>query len=93
MHSQSALQTTSKSCGSSEKGKCCRLGLEVKAKRAGMESVLVGTLSRSEWGEGSVFEEYLQRAGEVAQGLRALAALPEVLSSIPRNHMVAHNHL
>jgi hypothetical protein len=32
-------------------------------------------------------------AGEMAQRLRALAALPEVLSSIPSNHMVAHNHL
>ena len=29
----------------------------------------------------------------MAQQLRALAALPEVLNSIPRNHMVAHNHL
>jgi hypothetical protein len=26
-------------------------------------------------------------------GLRALTALPEVLSSISSNHMVAHNHL
>ena len=25
--------------------------------------------------------------------LRAVAALPEVLSSIPSNHLVAHNHL
>jgi hypothetical protein len=32
-------------------------------------------------------------AGEMAQRLRALTALPEVLSSIPDNHMVAHNHL
>jgi hypothetical protein len=32
-------------------------------------------------------------AREIAWRLRALAALPEVLSSIPRNHMVAHNHL
>jgi hypothetical protein len=32
-------------------------------------------------------------AGEMAQQLRALTALPEVLSSIPSNHMVAHNHL
>jgi hypothetical protein len=31
-------------------------------------------------------------AGEMAQQLRALTALPEVLSSIPSNHMVAHNH-
>ena len=32
-------------------------------------------------------------AGEMAQWLRALTALPEFLSSIPSNHMVAHNHL
>jgi hypothetical protein len=32
-------------------------------------------------------------AGEVAQQLRALTALPEVLSSIPSNHMVCHHHL
>jgi hypothetical protein len=31
--------------------------------------------------------------GEMTQWLRALTALPEVLSSIPSNHMVAHNHL
>ena len=29
----------------------------------------------------------------MAQCLRALTALPEVLSSISSNHMVAHNHL
>jgi hypothetical protein len=32
-------------------------------------------------------------AGEMTQWLRALAAVPEVLSSIPSNHMVAYNHL
>jgi hypothetical protein len=32
-------------------------------------------------------------AGEMAQRLRALATFPGVLSSIPRNHMVAQNHL
>jgi hypothetical protein len=32
-------------------------------------------------------------AGEMAQQLKALTALPEVLSSIPSTHMVAHNHL
>jgi hypothetical protein len=32
-------------------------------------------------------------AGEMAQQLRASTALPEVLSSNPSNHMVAHNHL
>jgi hypothetical protein len=34
-----------------------------------------------------------RRAGEMAQRLRALAALPEILSSSPSNHEVAHNHL
>ena len=33
------------------------------------------------------------RAGEMAQWLRALTALPEVLSLIPSNHVVAHNHI
>jgi hypothetical protein len=32
-------------------------------------------------------------AGEMAQQLKALIAFPGVLSSIPSNHMVAHNHL
>jgi hypothetical protein len=32
-------------------------------------------------------------AGEMATWLGALTALPEVLSSIPNNHMMAHNHL
>jgi hypothetical protein len=34
----------------------------------------------------------LAGAGEMAQRLRALTALPEVLSLNPSNHMVAHNH-
>jgi len=32
-------------------------------------------------------------SGEMAQWLKALTALLEVLSSNPSNHMVAHNHL
>jgi hypothetical protein len=31
--------------------------------------------------------------GEMAQRLRALTVLPEVLSSNPSNHMVAHSNL
>ena len=31
-------------------------------------------------------------AGEMAQWVRALTALPKVLSSNPTNHKVAHNH-
>ena len=33
------------------------------------------------------------RNGEIAQWLRAQSAFPEVLSSIPSNHIVAHSHL
>jgi hypothetical protein len=33
------------------------------------------------------------RAGEMAQRLKAVTALPDILSSIPSNHMVAHKHL
>jgi hypothetical protein len=36
------------------------------------------------WGSG---------AGGMAQRLRTPTVLPEVLSSIPSNHIVAHNHL
>jgi hypothetical protein len=39
------------------------------------------------------FKNNMSQAGEMAQQLRALTALPKVLSSIPSNHMVAHNHL
>jgi hypothetical protein len=47
------------------------------------------------------FSEFLKKqmkknvrgAGEMAQRLRALTALPEVLSSIPSNYIVAHDHL
>jgi hypothetical protein len=34
-----------------------------------------------------------KQAGEMAQWLGTLAVLPEVLSSIPSNPTVAHNHL
>ena len=37
--------------------------------------------------------KYSRGAGEMAQWLRALTAPPEVLSSVPSNHMVANNHL
>lgn len=33
------------------------------------------------------------RAADMAQRLRALGGLPEVLGSIPGNHLVAPNHL
>jgi hypothetical protein len=36
---------------------------------------------------------FFRETGEMAQQLRVLTAPPEVLSSIPSNHTVAHNHL
>ena len=39
------------------------------------------------------FSRSTERVGEMAQQLRALTALPEVLSSNPSNYTVAHNHL
>jgi hypothetical protein len=50
-----------------------------------MISVKNSPCSEGQQGEG--------RAGEMAQRLRAVAALPEVLSSSPSNYMVAYNHL
>jgi hypothetical protein len=41
----------------------------------------------------SYFKKQKPGAGEMAQRLKALTTLPEVLSSIPSNHMAAYNHL
>ena len=41
----------------------------------------------------SCLKKKARRAGEISQQLRILADFREVLSSIPSNHMVAHNHL
>jgi hypothetical protein len=38
-------------------------------------------------------KNFLLGAGALAQLLRALAVLPEVLSSVPSNHTEAHKHL
>jgi hypothetical protein len=39
------------------------------------------------------FKNIYWGVGEIAQWLRALTVLLEVLSSIPNNHMVAHNYI
>jgi hypothetical protein len=38
-------------------------------------------------------QQEISQAGGVAQQLRALTALPEVPSSNPSNHMVAHSQI
>jgi hypothetical protein len=40
-----------------------------------------------------VHKTWVCGTGEMAKQLRALTALPEVRSSNPSNHVVAHNHL
>jgi hypothetical protein len=40
-----------------------------------------------------ILKQKKKRAGGMAQRLRALTALPKVLSSIPSNYMVAQHHL
>jgi hypothetical protein len=42
---------------------------------------------------GTHMVRFQARVGKMMQQLRALTTLPEVLSSIPSNHMVAHNYL
>jgi hypothetical protein len=37
-------------------------------------------------------KKWVVGAGEMAQWIRKLTALPKVLSSSPSNHMMAHNH-
>ena len=59
----------------------------------GQSGLQRGTLSWEETIKKRTYKKWSCQAGEMAQRLRALAALPEVLSSIPSNHMVAHNHL
>jgi hypothetical protein len=45
------------------------------------------------WGHEIILFKLHPWAVEMAQWVRALNALPEVLSSIPSNYMEAHNHL
>jgi hypothetical protein len=45
------------------------------------------------WNEHSILKIKFEGAGEMVHRLRALTVGPKVLSSIPSNHMVAHNHL
>jgi hypothetical protein len=57
-------------------------------------SVLAHSLERVRWILNHCFliKRCRLGAGEMAQWVRALTVLPEVLSSNPSNHMVTHNH-
>lgn len=43
--------------------------------------------------QSSINKKIYYRAKEMAQQLRVLVALPDVLSSIPSTHIVVHHHL
>jgi hypothetical protein len=43
--------------------------------------------------EKTSIRKWFKAAREMAQQLRALTALPEVLSSVPSTYVVAHNYL
>jgi hypothetical protein len=53
----------------------------------------ISQITQSCYIEKPYLEKPINRAREMAQRLRSLTALPEVLSSIPSSHLVAHNHL
>jgi hypothetical protein len=59
-----------------------------------LQSVSVNTIKMANHVPESVLElRTAVGAEEMAQRLQAATTLPEVLSSIPSNHMVPHNHL
>jgi hypothetical protein len=65
--------------------------------KEGIGSSETGVIDSSELPCGCLGNTLIRKSvlgtGEMVQWLRALTALPEVLSSIPSNHMVVHNHL
>jgi hypothetical protein len=65
--------------------------MHVKSLDSTRLSVSGGGRTLGRWKAGE--SEVQGRAGEMVQRLKALATLLGVLSSIPSNHMVAHNHL
>jgi hypothetical protein len=63
-----------------------RPGVEVNQLPENPEVITINQISHDDG------RKVLLGAGEMAQWLRALTALPEVLSSNPSNHMVTHYH-
>ena len=61
---------------------------EVKIKSTLARKKMSRRVSLSEMG----LEKENTGVGEMAQGLRAVTALPKVLSSNPSNHMFVYNH-
>lgn len=66
---------------------CCTMGKKMKSLRE-----ITTVLAVQAWQPEFKHQENKQGPVEKAQWLRALAGLPEVLSPISSNHMVAHNH-
>jgi hypothetical protein len=73
-------------------------GFDPKVQRFWDLKTLISTVQlhqQAPWGEKDLDFLLLRKhihAGEMAQWLRALTALPKVLSSNSSNHMMAYNH-
>jgi hypothetical protein len=76
-----------------KKGETLRIYCKSSAYRAGQLNRILSSACAVGCSQYLIRVKVKQRAGEMALRLRALTALPEVLSSIPGNHMLAHNHL
>ena len=70
--------------------KKCKIKQQTSNHPLGLSNNKLGRQSSNDI---QVLENVQHWAGEMAQRLRALTTLPEVLNSNSSNHMVAHNHL
>jgi hypothetical protein len=67
---------------------------DIRVQGASLEGCqILGNLEQRPVDKRNQNKRYTSGAGEMAQRLRVLTDLPNVLSSNPTNHMVAHNHL
>jgi hypothetical protein len=57
------------------------------------QQICIDKINKTGAGEMAQWLRALPGGGEISQQLRTLIALPEVMSSIPSNHMVVHKHL
>jgi hypothetical protein len=80
-------------CGGGDVG-LWNIGQGPCPQRGGRPPVATSSLcGKGRYQDWLVKSKVLSQAGEMAQQLRALTALPKVPSSNPSNHMVAQNHL
>jgi hypothetical protein len=67
--------------------------MEIHQKIKNITTIQLSSLNPRNTSKGNEVSVLKRWAAEMAQQLRVLTALPEVLSSVPSNYVVAHNHL